>query len=722
MRSPRVIAIIPAVLLVVSVAQSVVYRNYPQTLVQPDGAIVHCFTSGDEYHHWLHDAQNYTIVQDQQSGYFVYARLENGLLTPTSHVVGKADPLAVGLTPGVNVTHNVIRAKRQVAMAKAAVPTDMKSVAAINNIVVFIRFAGQASSIIPDSIARFDRMFNSAVPGTSSLYMYYREVSYNRLGITSTFYPLATDSVMSYQDTHPRNYYRKYNASTNPEGYTSDDEAWNRETAMLVRAVRAVAPQVPAGLTTDANGDGYVDNVCFIVSGDVEGWADLLWPHMSWLGYASVAIRGKLVGNFNLQLRNDLVDSQNMVYVLAHEMFHSLGAPDLYHYSGDGPDPVGMWDIMDYSENPPVHMSAHMKWKYGGWIDAIPVISTPGTYTLSTLRSWTNNSYRIPSLYSPREYFVVEYRRRSGTFEKSLPGEGLIVYRVNPDYEGNADGPPDELYLYRPGGTLTAEGTLSKAGMSANSGRVALSDSTSPSCFLSDGSRGGLVLTGVGALGVDSISFTVDFPRFPIISLNTRAIYLEALGDAAQQVDTAIIVRNTGLAVDSLTASINYGNIMVDSAITVSPRTFALAVGDSQRVAVSILPRFLGPGYYTPSVVINSKLSVGQKIYTTTLDFEKTVTGIAGDAERPVKFALEQNYPNPFNPKTVVSCQLSVASRVRLAIYDMLGREVAVLMDEQKQPGEYTATWDATGMSSGVYVYRLTSGGLVESKTMLLMK
>jgi len=88
----------------------------------------------------------------------------------------------------------------------------------------------------------------------------------------------------------------------------------------------------------------------------------------------------------------------------------------------------------------------------------------------------------------------------------------------------------------------------------------------------------------------------------------------------------------------------------------------------------------------------------------------------------PGALALLQNYPNPFNPKTVISCQLTVASRLRLAVYDMLGREVAVLMDEQKQPGEYTVTWDATGFASGVYIYRLAAGQFAESKTMVLCK
>jgi phosphatidylserine/phosphatidylglycerophosphate/cardiolipin synthase-like enzyme len=88
----------------------------------------------------------------------------------------------------------------------------------------------------------------------------------------------------------------------------------------------------------------------------------------------------------------------------------------------------------------------------------------------------------------------------------------------------------------------------------------------------------------------------------------------------------------------------------------------------------------------------------------------------------PLTFALQQNHPNPFNPKTVVSCQWPVASRVRLVVYDMLGREVATLLDAERAAGRYEVTFDATGLSSGVYVYRLTAGEYVMSHTMLLLR
>jgi hypothetical protein len=88
----------------------------------------------------------------------------------------------------------------------------------------------------------------------------------------------------------------------------------------------------------------------------------------------------------------------------------------------------------------------------------------------------------------------------------------------------------------------------------------------------------------------------------------------------------------------------------------------------------------------------------------------------------PAAYALEQNYPNPFNPATVVSYQLPVASDVQLKVYDLLGRELVVLVDERKNPGHYGVRWDASGFPSGVYICRMTSGSFSVSRKMLLTK
>ena len=93
-----------------------------------------------------------------------------------------------------------------------------------------------------------------------------------------------------------------------------------------------------------------------------------------------------------------------------------------------------------------------------------------------------------------------------------------------------------------------------------------------------------------------------------------------------------------------------------------------------------------------------------------------------GSPDLPVRFALRQNYPNPFNPTTVVSYELPQASEVKLVVYDVLGREVAVLVNERKLPGRYTVKFDATDVASGVYFYRLQAGSFVEVKKLVVLK
>jgi hypothetical protein len=90
--------------------------------------------------------------------------------------------------------------------------------------------------------------------------------------------------------------------------------------------------------------------------------------------------------------------------------------------------------------------------------------------------------------------------------------------------------------------------------------------------------------------------------------------------------------------------------------------------------------------------------------------------------ELPAEFALEQNYPNPFNPNTVVTFALPVVSDVHLGVYDLLGREVALLVHERKPPGTYEVRFDGARLSSGVYLCRMTAGRRVQTMRMVLAK
>ena len=97
-------------------------------------------------------------------------------------------------------------------------------------------------------------------------------------------------------------------------------------------------------------------------------------------------------------------------------------------------------------------------------------------------------------------------------------------------------------------------------------------------------------------------------------------------------------------------------------------------------------------------------------------------TGVQGTIAVPKDFVLFQNYPNPFNPTTVINYQLPAASHVVVKVYDLLGREVATLVNEVKSAGYYSVDFNASALSSGTYFYRITAGVFTQSKQMMLVK
>jgi hypothetical protein len=90
--------------------------------------------------------------------------------------------------------------------------------------------------------------------------------------------------------------------------------------------------------------------------------------------------------------------------------------------------------------------------------------------------------------------------------------------------------------------------------------------------------------------------------------------------------------------------------------------------------------------------------------------------------ETPTSFLLFQNYPNPFNPNTRIGFDIRSSGFVSLKVFDELGREVRTLVDEHLKPGSYETMFDAHGLGSGVYFYRLEAGRFVDTKKLVLMK
>jgi len=130
-----------------------------------------------------------------------------------------------------------------------------------------------------------------------------------------------------------------------------------------------------------------------------------------------------------------------------------------------------------------------------------------------------------------------------------------------------------------------------------------------------------------------------------------------------------------------------------------------------------------------PSVLIDSAgfpFEVIAGVLTDTEDNGWLLTGLfrEGDdlTDLPSQFALLHNYPNPFNARTVINYQLPVRSSVRLEVYNLLGKKVATLVDAEEQAGYRSVSWDGSGVSSGIYFYKLMAGDFTETKRMMLIK
>jgi hypothetical protein len=153
---------------------------------------------------------------------------------------------------------------------------------------------------------------------------------------------------------------------------------------------------------------------------------------------------------------------------------------------------------------------------------------------------------------------------------------------------------------------------------------------------------------------------------------------------------------------------------------------FGRCIGASDYAALALEKgKYFYWGYATPVTDISApaKQLLANIVYFLTVTITEVSSRESGtEGSPPVGFALLQNYPNPFNPRTVIRYQSSVTSNVRLSVYDMLGREVAVLVDERKEPGSYRVAFDGTALASGVYICRLTAAGFVQSQKMLLTK
>jgi M6 family metalloprotease-like protein len=437
-------------------------RNLATEVTQPDGSKYSCFATGDEYYHRLHDANGFTIVQNPENGWFVYAEKRGSDLLPGSAMPGVDDPAARGLSPNLMPDKAILQ--RRFENFRGTTRDDYgraPTIGTVNNLCIFISFSDVTLS---GSVPYFNDCYNSTF--MASLNGYFMEESASQLNVSTTFYPAQSGPIfITFVDPNPRNFYCPQ-SMTNPIGYPpgppTDPEMYGylRLHIMLTNAVAFISASVPLGLIIDADGDNSVDNISFVCAGNADA-TGILWPHY-WVldaygGTPVKYINGKQADDYNFEPQyNDpgIGGGAFDIAVICHEFSHTLGFPDNYHYSFDGLNPCGWWDLMDYAQGTPQHHLAYMKWKYGKWFAQLPlsppVLPPSGPCSLNAVvyNPFSCYIYQLPT----GEQIWIEYRKNNGLYESRLPGSGLIIYRVDQSYYpyGNASGPPDEVYVYRP--------------------------------------------------------------------------------------------------------------------------------------------------------------------------------------------------------------------------------------------------------------------------------
>lgn len=443
-------------------------NTFTQEFLQADGTVVNYYASGDEYFHYIHDKNGYILMQED--GYIVYASDDDGRPMPTAvRYDGSEDSISrlrkmsyrdinFEKNPDLYIDYSAT------TLFSSNLYESASSAEPISNVVIYIAFSGETVNLDEDYIT-------SALDGSSnSLRDYYQKISYGQILINNINPIQANEKIYVYYDSRPRSYY---------SGIKDGSRRRTRESELLNNAVLSAKAYLDlAGVELDTDGDGYVDAVNFLVSGSPDGWSELLWPH-SWdlndiSGGNPATLGGYKVKKYSFNFLGQLT-----VGLLAHEFAHVLGAPDLYHYNESPAHyAVGDWDLMHLEGDVPQYMTAYLRYKYLNCIatNQIQTVEYNGVYSLKPTSISTKSdviAYRINSPVRSDEYFMVEYRNNNvSVYDSSLPGSGLIVYRICERASGNENGKknnasyPDELYIFRPDLKLSgSESVVSKANL-----------------------------------------------------------------------------------------------------------------------------------------------------------------------------------------------------------------------------------------------------------------
>jgi thiol-disulfide isomerase/thioredoxin len=169
----------------------------------------------------------------------------------------------------------------------------------------------------------------------------------------------------------------------------------------------------------------------------------------------------------------------------------------------------------------------------------------------------------------------------------------------------------------------------------------------------------------------------------------------------------------------------NHKNVMREMVTSPTGDTFSISMGETKYVdkivtiAESMIPENVGVVVFIQS---SSSKAVYQSEYISYNDLSMTTDIKSRGLEIPGEYSLEQNYPNPFNPSTIINYSISEPEQVVLKVFNILGKEIKTLVNENQFPGKYEITFNAENLSGGIYIYKLQAGDYIQTRKMIFLK
>lgn len=219
--------------------------------------------------------------------------------------------------------------------------------------------------------------------------------------------------------------------------------------------------------------------------------------------------------------------------------------------------------------------------------------------------------------------------------------------------------------------------------------------------------------------GTNGNIYAVNYSSMANVPLLTTKVSNLQCGDRENTAsfDTTTYFYNKGTSTDSISI------ISSMKEVSVEPSNFYLAAHDSQQVKITVNPTALTAKSYSCTISAKSNWAVPAVTIDSYVKFKIEVKTDVSKQDQTIRYYnLEQNFPNPFNPSTVISYQLPELSKVKLKIYNIMGKEVASLVDKEQNTGMYNVTFDGKDLSSGIYFYKIEAGKYVKTQKMLLLK